>query len=589
MSGNYSDFDSPDSDSDEFHDAPCVPVCASQEYEHTPVNEGDCHPVMGDSEKSQLQPIDPTQVKNSAGGYTWKVDDKCRLRRFLCLGSEGGTYYIKEKELGIENAKCIFRLIETGKGEEMLAEVVKFSVEGRAAKQNPVIFALAVCARQEIDSKLKKLAYERLSQVCRIPTHLFAFIEYCEKLSRGTGWGRSHRKGVCLWYLQFKDNPQQLAMHVTKYRSRNGWSHKDVLRLAHPKANSEGVDCLLRYIVKGLNVAKQDFFNDDTPESLRKVLQFLEAVEDVKVDKTVAEVVAMIQKHGLVREHIPTSLLSERLIWLELLQKMPMTAMIRNLGKMTNIQLLHPELGDAKACDMVTTRLQDDSMLKKAKIHPFNVLTALYTYQKGSGELGSLKWEPNKVIVKALNEAFYKSFKFVEATNQRYLLAVDVSGSMAVKINGSSMISCMDAAAALAMVTMRTENSHKIMAFSHTLRDIDITSSMSLEVVLRTMKRIQMGATDCSLPMIEAMRTQMEVDVFIIFTDSETYIGRRHPADALREYRKKSGIWNAKLIVCAMASNGFTIADPEDPGMLDMAGFDSSGPEIIRNFSLGLL
>lgn len=44
---------------------------------------------------------------------------------------------------------------------------------------------------------------------------------------------------------------------------------------------------------------------------------------------------------------------------------------------------------------------------------------------------------------------------------------------------------------------------------------------------------------------------------------------------------------NAKLIVCGMTSNGFTIADPDDAGMLDMAGFDSAAPEVIRNFVLG--
>ena len=43
----------------------------------------------------------------------------------------------------------------------------------------------------------------------------------------------------------------------------------------------------------------------------------------------------------------------------------------------------------------------------------------------------------------------------------------------------------------------------------------------------------------------------------------------------------------ARLIVVGMASNAFTIADPNDAGMLDIAGFDSSAPEIIRAFSVG--
>ena len=61
----------------------------------------------------QSKPL-PQTVPNRAGGHTWQVDDMQRLRRFLCLGSEGGTYYIGEKELGRENAEAILRLLAGG-------------------------------------------------------------------------------------------------------------------------------------------------------------------------------------------------------------------------------------------------------------------------------------------------------------------------------------------------------------------------------------------------------------------------------------------------------------------------------------------
>ena len=52
----------------------------------------------------QSQPIPgSTQVRNSAGGYSWQVDDWTRLDRFLILGAEGGTYYIGERELVKQN------------------------------------------------------------------------------------------------------------------------------------------------------------------------------------------------------------------------------------------------------------------------------------------------------------------------------------------------------------------------------------------------------------------------------------------------------------------------------------------------------
>jgi 60 kDa SS-A/Ro ribonucleoprotein len=55
---------------------------------------------------------------------------------------------------------------------------------------------------------------------------------------------------------------------------------------------------------------------------------------------------------------------------------------------------------------------------------------------------------------------------------------------------------------------------------------------------------------------------------------------------ALREYRQRTGI-PARLTVVGMVSNGFTIADPNDGGMLDVVGFDSAAPALISDFGAG--
>jgi len=56
------------------------------------------------------------------------------------------------------------------------------------------------------------------------------------------------------------------------------------------------------------------------------------------------------------------------------------------------------------------------------------------------------------------------------------------------------------------------------------------------------------------------------------------------PFQALEQYRDKTGIF-AKLIVVGMVSNGFTIADPTDPGMLDVVGFDTAVPAVMADFA----
>ena len=70
------------------------------------------------------------------------------------------------------------------------------------------------------------------------------------------------------------------------------------------------------------------------------------------------------------------------------------------------------------------------------------------------------------------------------------------------------------------------------------------------------------------------------------YTDSETWAGHVHPVEALRRYREATGI-AARLVVVGMVSNGFTIADPDDPGMMDVVGFDTATPALLSDFIAG--
>jgi 60 kDa SS-A/Ro ribonucleoprotein len=106
---------------------------------------------------------------------------------------------------------------------------------------------------------------------------------------------------------------------------------------------------------------------------------------------------------------------------------------------------------------------------------------------------------------------------------------------------------------------------------------------MRLDKVVETLEKTGGGGTDCSAPIQYAIKNRIEADVFVIYTDSETWYGSQHPAQAIAEYRRKMGI-QAKLVVVAMASNRMTIADPNDAGMLNVVGFDASVPGVIADF-----
>src|SRR5437762_14319166 len=100
--------------------------------------------IISPKRTPQSQPIPGSkQVPNSAGGFGFAVDDWTRLDRFLILGNDGGTYYASEKKLTVENAACVGRCLAADAA-RTVARIVEVSTSGRAPKNDPAIFALAL-------------------------------------------------------------------------------------------------------------------------------------------------------------------------------------------------------------------------------------------------------------------------------------------------------------------------------------------------------------------------------------------------------------------------------------------------------------
>jgi 60 kDa SS-A/Ro ribonucleoprotein len=194
-------------------------------------------------------------------------------------------------------------------------------------------------------------------------------------------------------------------------------------------------------------------------------------------------------------------------------------------------------------------------------------------------------WNTVPIIVDALNAGFLAAFKHVEPSNKRTMLALVVSGSMANPAMGLDL-SCAQVSAALAMSIAKVEPYYSTMAFAREFKELAISPSMGLTEVMTKTHGITFGNTDCSLPMVWARKNKINVDTFVVLTDNETWAGNIHPHVALRNYRSNMGI-DARLVVVGMASNGFTIADPNDSGMLDVVGADSNLPKLVSEFSAG--
>lgn len=523
-------------------------------------------------------------VRNDAGGYVFDAGDWAMLSRFLILGVEGGTFYASERSHAIRNCETALRCLAQN-GLRVVEMATGVSTGGKAYRNSPALFVLALATAHE-DLEVRRAAFDALPRVARTGTHLFEFMDY---MKQHRGSSRLARRGVGAWYIEMA--PEKLAYQLIKYRQRYGWTHKDVLRFAHPDPPSPEHDTLYGWATKGELPLNAEGLG------IRLIEDFvlLQQVETVQAACAILEA-----NRSLPWEAIPTQFLSGPEVWRVMLPRMPITATIRNLGRMTSNGALvqfSPEV------DIVAEKLVNPDLIKWGRVHPMQFLAALHVYAAGVSaftmrenyrahsrrhpyeqEREPLRWTPVSRITDALNDGFYGAFDYLEPTGKRHLIAIDASGSMTnYQIMDIPGLQPRMAAVALGLAVARTEPQYEVIAYDHEVYGVTWSKRMRLDGAMKAFPRTG-RFTDCSLPMVWALEQKVPVDIFVIITDNETWSGRIHPTQALRQYRDKMGI-NAKMVVLATTATQFTIADPKDPGQLDIAGFSADVPAVVAGFA----
>ncbi|XP_031610703.1 60 kDa SS-A/Ro ribonucleoprotein isoform X1 [Oreochromis aureus] len=540
---------------------------------------------------------------NSTGVGSWEISDKAKLCRFLCYGSERDLYSTKENgRIKLENTGALQSMLEEKRGAEVLEEIKRFAQDGRAVRLEPSIFALALCS-QNPDVNTKQAAFKALKDVCREPAHLFSFIKYKKELKEHMKcgiWGRALRRALSDWYNE--QDAMSLAAAVTKCKQREGWSHQDLLRLSHTKPARDAIALISKYVTKGWKEVQVAHENKENAEEVIRVLSYLEVVEKVKHSRDETEVVTLIEEHKLEREQLLTEHLKFKQVWSALLKEMPLHSVVKMLGRLTSGKVLEPGSSETQfLCD----RIQSETALKQAKIHPFSILLATENYKKGHGYQGKPKWEADRNILKAMDSAFYKSFMNVEPVGKCFVVAVDMSGSPSSIVPGTS-ISTAAAAAAIAMILARTEADTHVLVYSQeAMVPFSISADMTLkeatdELVKSTRERgaqpsgsafmlqFLSESRGCTVPIQWATENRKAVDVFVILSTNPLLMLTASPVESLKKHRETSGA-NSKLVMCDLTNTGFPIGDTEDRGLLTISGFDLGAFSVIRNLAQDLI
>jgi 60 kDa SS-A/Ro ribonucleoprotein len=497
-------------------------------------------------------------VQTHQGGLAYEVDQWTRLHRFLILGSDGGTFYVSERELTRDAAQVVIDCLDED-GARVIEAIVAVSASGRAPRQQPAIFVLALAAAHD-SAAVRKAALDALPQVCRTGTHLFTFAAYIDAMR---GWGRGLKSAVAGWY---QSKPvDQLIYQAIKYQQREGWSHADLLRLAHPKTDDADRDAVYKWIVDGEYPPEKD--------------DQLAAALAIRQMTSAGEIAAKVRQYRLPREIVPTQWLTDPLIWEALLDDMPMTAMIRNLGTMSKVGLLTSGSDTEK---LVLQEIGDAERIRKSRLHPMALLIAQVVYAQGQGYRSKEAWKPAVKVVDALDAAFYTAFANVEPTGRRMLVAIDSSGSMTYARIAGSPLTPLQAAGAMALITLAVEPDAEVIAFDTSVYTPALSARQRLDDVVR-MLSVMGGGTDLSLPWSHALADRRELEAIVVYTDSEDGRGRTGPVRAA--YRTRYPAY--REVVVAMTADRFSAVD--GPLALNVAGFDASAPQVVGDFVRGSL
>jgi 60 kDa SS-A/Ro ribonucleoprotein len=455
--------------------------------------------------------LDPDQILNNAGGFVWQISDREQVIRYLIIGSEGGNYYQTPQQVSSTAASCVLRMTRTPDNFKWLIETIRdVSISGRAAKQEPTLLALAtaiVFARTPAD---KTEALNTVKDCVRILTHMYLLIGYIKIFSQaghptltvtggrtppttGSGIGRGIRRVFGEYF--YSRSGIEIANLMTKYKNREGWTIKDVLALIHidpSRMKDDGGRLAIEHVFK----TKEEFepILAAAPPSTEPTKTFLNAIKEIHtiVERPLQPALAasasaqqqeldriahLINQVGLCREQLPSQLFKHKKVWEALLTSkgangkgkgMPLTALIRNLGKLSTAEIgiitpttTTPTPTPSSVKD-ICDRITDAQDIKRTRIHPYTILVAMLTYQTGQGDKGSLKWSPNPQVIAALDKAFKIAFQNITPTGKRIKIALDVSGSMSSAFcTGSPVVNCATGSVAMMMTTLWAENKNR--------------------------------------------------------------------------------------------------------------------------------
>ncbi|MFP5504447.1 MAG: TROVE domain-containing protein, partial [Candidatus Sericytochromatia bacterium] len=417
--------------------------------------------------------------------------------RFLMLGSEHGHYETSLPDLRDASCPQLARCLKEN-GVEVVRQAAALLTSGRSHRAEPAIFALAQAVGLG-SPETRKEALEIFPHAIRSSAHLYQFCRYV----RGhAGWGRSLRSAMAAWYN--RRSTTELVYQVIRAPYDRSWSHRDILRLAHPKPPTDAHDLVYRWISTGA-------FDGDTLGD--PGLELLNAYMQLGQTSSLPTVRALLTRWPALREILPGRWLRHGEVWTGILPSLSAEALVRWMPQMIEHDML--ERG-TPAYRHVLDRLRERDFASRGHLQPFQVLSAWAHYRYATTLKGGA---PTSELVQALNAAYHQALAARTPTGGTTVIAIDPVTSTA--LDGLPALPGMSPRLALTAIALEAATSSAethLLSFGGGRERFSPVGPDALEAVQRLLDALPSGAPDVASPVGRALEQGLKADTFLLLS-----------------------------------------------------------------------
>lgn len=481
-----------------------------------------------------------TNTVNKAGGTAYSLSDKAALAQLAMTGCFNGTYYVSDQEQ-------LKRTLELANKVDpvFVAKLAVYSRQKGLMKDMPAVLA-AVVAGKDSD-----LLAQIFPHVIDNPKMLRNFVQIIRSGATGRKSLGTRPKKLIQDYLESLTDEQLFKADVGKDPSL-----QDIIKMVHPKPGNKQRSAMYGYLL-------------DKEHNKRDLCQLAKDFESFKKDMKgeIPDVpFQMLTALPLTNNH-----------WKQIAENATWTQTRMNLNTFER----HGVFADSKLTKLVCERLEDENLVKKAKVFPYQLFSAFKNVESSI---------PSKVVV-SLQKAAEVALENIPEFSGKVYVMVDTSGSMKSPVTGyrgsvTTKMQCVDVAALVAAAVMRKNPDTEVIPFDTQIHSHRLNPMDSIMTNAQALARFGGGGTDCSSALAHVNRKNGKGDLVIYVSDNESWVdsGRYRSTATMTEWNNfKKRNPNAKLVCIDITPNGTTQAhDRED--ILNVGGFSDQVFDVIARF-----